>query len=142
MHKEPGQVSVERLGIPASGEVTVVESPIGNGTADSVDDLPHAFFSLGGVRFAEKVLAGNDIDGELAPCTWEFAVILFEKDGTVVPFDGGSSGCPFDGIEGVADLFGTECWLYTNAFECGGRLKRVDIGGGRSVQTENGIHIM
>ena len=141
MEQEPGQVAVKGFGIPPGGEVAVFKPPVGNGAADAVDDLPHAFFPLRGVRFAEEILAGNDIDGELAPCFGEFAVILLEKNGAAVSFDDGGSVGPFDGIEGIAGIFGTERRCHSESFG-GNVLERIGVGinGVNSIQTDNRIH--
>ena len=138
MEQEPSQIAVKGFGIPASGEVTVLEAPVGNGTADTVNDLPHALFPLGSIRFAEEILAGNNIDGELAPRTGKFAVILFKKDGTAISLDSGGAGSPFDGVEGIAGIFGTKCGCHSETF---GRNIGIEIGIHRrnSIQTD-GIH--
>jgi len=139
MQKEPSQVAVKGFGIASSCEISVFKSPVGDGSADAVDDLTHAFFPLWGVGFAEKILAGNDIYGELAPKFGEFAVILFKKDGSAVAFDGSGSRRPLCGIEGIADIFGTESGVDAEAF--GGRgVEGVGIQGGINLRTCHGVH--
>ena len=139
MQQEPRQVTVEGFGIPARGEVAVLESPVGNGAADAVNDLPDALFPLGSIRFAEEILAGNDIDSKLAPRIGEFAIILFKKDGAAIPFDGSGAGGPFDGIKGIAGIFGTERGVHSETFRGNISIERLGVYGRNSIQT-NGIH--
>ena len=108
MEQEPSQVAVEGFGIPAGSEVTVLESPVGNSAADAVNDLPHAFFPLVCSRFAEEIFAGDDVYGKLTPRTGEFAITLLENGGPTVSFDAGGSSRPFDGIEGITNIFRAE----------------------------------
>ena len=141
MEQEPSQIAVKGFSIPACSKVAVLKAPVSNGTADTVNDLPHAFFPLGGVWFTEEILAGNDIDGKLTPHTGKFAITLFEKDGAAVPFDGGGSGRPLDGVEGVSGIFGAKCGDHSEPFgrNCG--LKSIGMGGRNSIQTgSGGIH--
>ena len=119
MEQKPSQVVVEGFGIPAGGEIAVLEAPVGNGAADTVNDLPHAFFPLGGSRLAKEILAGNDINSEIAPRTGKFAVILLENGSSAIPFDAGGAGRPFDGVEGIADIFGAERRLHSEPLRWG-----------------------
>ena len=141
MEQEPSQVAVKGFGIPAAGKVAIFKAPVGNGAADAVNDLPHRLFPLGSVRLAEKILAGNDIDGELTPSAWESAVMLLKNGGSAVPFDGSGTGSPFDGIEGIADMFGAECRFHFDPFGRRG-VERIGVYGGGNVQTGNSGHLL
>jgi hypothetical protein len=73
---QPSQILIVGLGVFFCFEVTVLESAVGNGAADAMDELFNGVFPLAGVDVAVKILADDNFCGQLTPVFGYFGVFL------------------------------------------------------------------
>ena len=104
MQAEPGQLAIEPLAVLRRGEVAVLHAPIGDRAGHAVHELPHAVFALGRADFAVKILAADDVRGQLAPERRHFAIGLLEDQLAVLALDLGAANFPIDRGEQVLDV--------------------------------------
>ncbi len=141
MNAQPRQVAVEILGVGGSGEITVLQAPIGDRAADAVDKLPHAPLPLRSAVFPVKIFIDYDVGCQLAPEYRNFAVFLFEQDLAAFALDGGSPRFPLDRVERLRHVLRAE--RRRNRQPQGGAAKRSDrgaVGGRLNGITFHGIH--
>ena len=103
---KPRQFLVKHLAVSLA-EVTVLDAPIGNGAADTMDELAHGGFALGGALLAVKVFRHHHLVGQDRPGLGHLDVLLFEDHLAGVVGDLGGAAFPFELIEradpGVAE---------------------------------------
>ena len=97
---KPAQVSVEVFAILRRIEVSICDAPIGNRTRHPMDQLTNrelAFLNIR--RIAVKVLADDNVGGQLTPARWDLAIGLFKENFAAFILDGGASRFPLNGIK-------------------------------------------
>jgi len=98
---QPGEFAIENLRILFGEEIAVSQAAIGNGAADPMNELLDGVFPPAGVDIAVKVLADNDLGGQLAPGQRYFDIILFKNGFAGLVGNFGLAGFPFDFFEGM-----------------------------------------
>lgn len=102
MKAQPSQITVEPLRIGRLIEVSVLHPPIGDRTRDAMDQLLDRILSLLGILWiAVKVLADDDIGGQLTPRRWDLAVGLLEKNLSILVLDRRAAGLPLNRLKRV-----------------------------------------
>ena len=66
VYTQPSELVVERFTVRLA-EVTILHAPVGNRTRDTMDELAHGRFALGGVLFAVKVFGDDDLGRQHGP---------------------------------------------------------------------------
>ena len=100
---QPGQITVEVLGVFRTGKITTVGAPICNGATDTVNQLTYARFAFRLANFPKKVLAHDDVGRQLAPLGRDFAIRLFEQHTPILILDGSTAQFPGNRIKRIID---------------------------------------
>ena len=106
---ERRQFIVEPLRIGRRGKITVVPAPIGDRAGNSVDQLANGVLAvsrrwapIAAGYVAVKVLADDNVAGELAPRTRNLTTCLLEDNPAALVFDRGRAQLPVDEFERLA----------------------------------------
>ncbi len=105
---EPGQLPIEPLAVLGSGEVSILDPPVGDRAAYPVDQLFDAPLPLGRAIFAVEVLADHDVGGQLGPELRHLAIRLFKQHLPRFPLDDRRPLIPLHGIERTGYVARTE----------------------------------
>ena len=108
MQAEPGQLAIEPLAVLVAREVAVLRAPIGDRAADAVNDLPDGVLAFRRAVLAVEILADHDVGRKLAPRSRDFAVLLLEQQPAGLVLDLGRAMVPFDRLERIGNVGGTE----------------------------------
>ena len=111
VNAQPCQFVVEHVGILLGGEVAILETAIGDGPADPVNELLDRILALAALDVAVEILARNDFRGQLAPRGRHFDVVLLEDGLTVVARNLRRPRFPFQLVEWMSAR-GGEVMLY------------------------------
>src|SRR5581483_10330934 len=90
------QFGPEILGVRGAGEITVLQTPAGDGVHHTTDKLPHAVLALRSPDLSVKILARNDVRGRLRPVHRYLDIALLENNGTFIVADGRRTRLPLD----------------------------------------------
>jgi len=97
---KPTEVSIEVFAILRRIEVSICDAPIGNRPRHPMDQLTNRVLALLNIRrIAVKVLADDNVGGQLAPTRRDLAIGLLKEDFAAFIFDGGASSLPLNGIK-------------------------------------------
>jgi hypothetical protein len=103
MQTQPGEFAKEPLPVVGRRKVPVGQSPIGDGPGHAVDQLPYARLPRWRAGLAVKVLAGDDVRGELTPSCRDLAAGLLEDRLPRLVLDARGSHFPGNGFKWVGD---------------------------------------
>src|SRR5262245_11158916 len=135
MQAEPGQVTIESLGVVFAGKVAVGFSPVGDRARDAMNKLPHAALALRRAVFAIKILAHDDIGGQLRPERRNLSILWLEHQLAVFVLDLRAAQFPLHRVERIGDISRAEFGV---DFQPLGKLAEsvhlctVALGGGRT----------
>ncbi len=120
MQAQPSQLAIELLSVFFRGEITVFNTPIGDRTSHSMNQLANAGLAFLRADFAIKVLADHDIRRQLTPSGGNLTVRLFKQDFSRFVLDGRRAEIPLHGFKRIVDVRRTKRR---------GKLQSVGIGG-------------
>ena len=96
------------LAVFGGGEITVLNTPVGDGAANAMDQLAHALFALRSAHLAVEILVHHHVRGQLAPVGGDLAIGLLEQHLAALALDRGGAKLPLDRVERIGHVSGAE----------------------------------